>query len=147
MDKLDTVFSYPFCNHGTRIECCMLVFLFKFISLWYMIFWRQIPSYWVFICLVMHLLLRLFMTRANFKKSYFLCTWVVLYAYLMVHLPIKKKLRSYENGAAQILVKIYQLDVHIFHLLNCCIIPNWNWWNRYVIFGGKNKFSSFFFMA
>ena len=31
--------------------------------------------------------------------------WVVLCAYSMDHLPIKKKKKSYENGAAQILVK------------------------------------------
>ncbi|CAJ1939196.1 unnamed protein product [Sphenostylis stenocarpa] len=23
MDRLDTVFSCPFCNHGTSVECCI----------------------------------------------------------------------------------------------------------------------------
>ncbi|KAL8229743.1 hypothetical protein R6Q57_014643 [Mikania cordata] len=27
MDKLDTVFSCPFCNHGTSVECRMQVFV------------------------------------------------------------------------------------------------------------------------
>ena len=36
MDKLDTVFSCPFCNHGTSVECRMSVlsyFFFSFCSL------------------------------------------------------------------------------------------------------------------
>ncbi|KAJ0586738.1 putative transcription elongation factor 1 [Helianthus annuus] len=28
MDKLDTVFSCPFCNHGTSVECHMYVFIY-----------------------------------------------------------------------------------------------------------------------
>ena len=111
-------------------------------------FWRVFPSYWVFVFLVMHLLLRLFMKHAKFKL-YFLCGLCFALIQWIIYL-LKKKKKVMKMGQLKFWLKIYQLDVHILHLLNCCIIPNWNLMKCYhhcVIFGGKNNSSSFNFMA
>ena len=59
MDKLDTVFSCPFCNHGNSVECRMLVFIkihcpLVHDVLWLCLFWLKynfgMLSWTIWIC-------------------------------------------------------------------------------------------------
>ncbi|KAL9991760.1 putative transcription elongation factor 1 [Helianthus debilis subsp. tardiflorus] len=41
MDKLDTVFSCPFCNHGTSVECRIIRL---FLPFWYLFDFNDVKN-------------------------------------------------------------------------------------------------------
>lgn len=55
MDKLDSFFSCPFCNHGSSVECRMWVLLHQFLIL-HMLLWCCMSGHYPFWSLIIVLL-------------------------------------------------------------------------------------------